>query len=240
MLTSTTIFYALAGGILPTFVWLWFWLQEDKLHPEPRRLIIITFVAGMLVVPLVIPFQLYISGLALSVTAIYILWALVEECLKFLAGYIKGIHSKEDDEPIDPVVYMITAALGFSAAENFLYLIDPITAGDLFISVATGNMRFVGATLLHVVASASVGVALGLGFYKKKYIRFLYGFIGILVAIALHSAFNLFIINSETNQAINAFYGVWIVILALLLFFEKIKRVIPDIAEHRSVESSKI
>ena len=47
---------ALVGGLLPAFLWLFFWLREDKEHPEPKGLLFFTFLAGMSTVILVLPF----------------------------------------------------------------------------------------------------------------------------------------------------------------------------------------
>ena len=57
MINTDIIFYALLGGILPALIWLAFWLREDYKHPEPRGLILRTFLLGMGAVILVLPFQ---------------------------------------------------------------------------------------------------------------------------------------------------------------------------------------
>src|SRR5438445_451624 len=43
---TTALAYALLASIVPSFVWLAFWLREDSLHPEPRWLILLVFLAG--------------------------------------------------------------------------------------------------------------------------------------------------------------------------------------------------
>ena len=45
--TPAYLAYAAIGGMLPALFWLWFWLQEDKLHPEPRSRIMLAFLGGM-------------------------------------------------------------------------------------------------------------------------------------------------------------------------------------------------
>jgi len=57
MINLETATYALFGGILPALVWLVFWLREDKKNPEPKKLILRTFLFGMGAVMIVLFFQ---------------------------------------------------------------------------------------------------------------------------------------------------------------------------------------
>ena len=135
------------------------------------------------------------------------------------------LRRREDDEPIDTVIYMITAALGFAALENILFLIAPVTGGDVVGGVVTGSLRFVGATLLHVVSSAIVGIFIAFVFYRSRFVKFVFGLAGLLFAIVLHTVFNLSIIEESNGIMITAFYSVWIAIVFLLLVLEKIKTI---------------
>lgn len=222
--SASTLFWALIGGILPALGWLWFWLREDQ-HPEPKRMILFAFLGGMLVIPFVVPFQGYAKEHFESMTIVIILWALVEELFKFIAGWITSLSKKADDEPVDPMIYMITTALGFAALENVLFILDPIESGRITFSVITGNLRFVGATLLHVISSSAIGIALGLAFYKGPVARTLSCIGGLVVAVLLHSLFNFFIMNTNGEKIFVVFFAVWIGVISLALFFEKVKTV---------------
>ena len=57
-MTLTTLGYAFLGGLLPSLIWLYFLLKEDSRCPEPRTLIALTFVAGMVAVPFALPLLL--------------------------------------------------------------------------------------------------------------------------------------------------------------------------------------
>lgn len=237
---SYSILIAILGGVGPSLIWLIFWLREDK-HPEPRKAILVTFLFGMIAVVLTLPFQYFVSKYIgnseeLSTIAtssillagiIIFLWASVEEILKYTASHILLFQSKEIDEPLDWVIYMISTALGFSAAENTLFLISPLLKGDVIGSILTGNLRFIGATLLHVLCSAVIGIFLAFAFYKSKNIKVIYRTVGILTAIILHTAFNLFIIKYEESTMI-IFGIVWIATILIILTIEKIKRLKPN------------
>ncbi|MDO8561406.1 MAG: PrsW family glutamic-type intramembrane protease [bacterium] len=220
---------ALAGGIFPALAWLWFWRREDSAHPEPRRLIALAFLAGMVVVALVIPIQKYVATFLTSSAVIYTAWSAIEEIMKYLAARFTVLKRREDDEPIDPVIYMVAVALGFAAIENTLFLISPLSGDTALQTILTGNLRFVGATLLHVLSSAVIGVMLGLSFYKSKATKRLYALVGVILAILLHSAFNFLILNAPEAHLLRIFGYVWIGLIVLLAVLEYIKRIHPRI-----------
>lgn len=224
MLSFQTLLYALLGGVLPALLWLWFWLKEDEGQPEPRGLIILAFVAGMLAVPVVLPFEKFIDAHFVG-AIVLILWSFIEEVFKYVFAYFAVLRRKTMNEPIDAVIYMITVALGFSALENTLFLINPIMDGDFVSTIINGNFRFLGATLLHTLSSATIGVMIALSFYYKKTLKKLYTFLGLILAVVLHSLFNFFIIKGGSGKMLIVFFFVWIGIIVLIILFEKIKQI---------------
>ncbi len=221
-----TIAYALLGGVLPALIWLCFWLREDRKSPEPNGLILRTFLLGMLAVVLVLPFQKGVEMLFPSLAFLSLfLWALLEEVFKLGAGYFGGLHSVEDNEPLDPVIYMITAALGFVALENALFIFGPLLDDNLTQGLITGNLRFIGASLLHTACSGFIGVALAFSFYQSRLRRITKVAAGLGAAIVFHLVFNLLIINLEGSGTTVAFAMVWIAVMWLLLTFERIKTI---------------
>jgi len=223
LVSSYPVVFAAAFGIIPALIWLWFWLKED-IHPEPTKLIIFTYLLGMLAVLVALPLQKGVEKILSNETALFVVWALIEELLKFGAAWIGGLHTSSDDEPIDAMMYMLVAALGFTAMENTLFLIDPLISGNIGNALITGNLRFVGATLLHIMSSASLGVLLALSFGTSRSTKVSYVIIGLILAGTLHSLFNIFIIQSTQNGVFIIFGVVWVCIIALLLAFERIKR----------------
>ena len=225
----STLVYAFLAGILPSLVWLWFWVRED-IHPEPRWLIIITFLGGFSAVIASIFAERYVAGFQLETSLQYTLWAGVEEVFKFLAIAVIALNSDFNDEPIDAMIYCVVGALGFAALENAFFLFQPIMGGAIAESIITGNMRFIGATLVHLVSSASVGFALGYVFYKGYFAKIIATIIGLVTAITLHSAFNLSIINGTTSDTLKAFGWVWGATVILIVLFEEIKVVKPQVS----------
>jgi RsiW-degrading membrane proteinase PrsW (M82 family) len=159
-------------------------------------------------------------------TLIVIGWAITEEVLKFVASYFGALRNKENNEPIDSLIYLITAALGFAALENTLFLAGAVKTGGFAQGLDLGVLRFVGASLLHVVSSGTLGFFLALGFYKRGGVKKVDAFIGLIAAIVLHALFNLFILKGEGNSAytLTVFAFVWLAVILLLIGFEKVKQ----------------
>ena len=217
---------AIAGGILPALFWLWFWLREDSKRPEPKQLIFRTFIAGMAVVPLALPLQKLALD-SFSGETLVTVWVTIEESLKYAIALVVILWHKAVDEPIDYIVYMITIALGFAALENALFIWNPLVSGDLSGSIITGNFRFLGATLLHVLASGTIGVMLAFAFYKRDSVKLLAGTFGLFIAIVLHTLFNLFIMDANGETILSIFLVVWILVILLFFVLEKVKRIAP-------------
>ena len=211
------------SGLIPALFWLWFWLREDRQHPEPYLLIAITFIAGMAVVPLALPLQRLADDLY-SNDNLIMSWVIIEETLKYALAVAIILWNRAVDEPIDMVIYMITIALGFAALENTLFLLSPLSTGDYMDSALTGSFRFLGATLLHVLASGTVGIFLAFAFYKSKFMQIFYGMMGLCLAIILHALFNFFIMEASGETILGVFLFVWMGIIVLFLLFEKIKQ----------------
>lgn len=216
------VFIALLGGFIPALFWLWFWLREDKARPEPRVLIFSAFIAGIAIVPIVLVLQKFALTRFEGNNLIFV-WVIIEEVLKYAAALVVVLWNKAVDEPIDAIIYMITVALGFSALENALFLFTPLMNGAFTDSFFTGNFRFIGATLLHVLASGTVGAAMALSFYKGRMLRVILPTIGLFIAIVLHALFNFFIISASGATILGVFLFVWIGIIILFLVFEKTK-----------------
>ena len=219
---STNFAIAFLISLVPALFWLWFWLREDCKKPEPYLLILISFIAGMAVVPLALPLQEMIMGLY-SNNNLILAWVIIEEVLKYLVALVVILWNKAVDEPIDYVIYMIAIALGFATLENTLFTLNPLFAGEYTTAAVTGSFRFLGATLLHVLASATIGVMIALAFYGSATKKLLYGTAGLFIAILLHALFNFFIMDANGEGILIIFLFVWMGIIVLFLLFEKIK-----------------
>jgi len=240
---------AILLGIIPGFVWLVFFLQEDP-KPEPKRLIAYVFLAGTIVVfPAILLEQGYgclfeksigvgtvgcienLVGIQGGKLIFFLIGlALIEEVLKFAAAYFVIHKSTFFDEAIDAMIYMIIAGLGFATAENILFAFgvfkEGLAAGLIQASVIGGvfetvALRFVGATLLHGLGSGLIGYYWARGIVQGKERHFIWA--GLFAATALHALFNYFIIIFVEVQIIYPSILLIIAAIFVLYDFEKIK-----------------
>jgi len=199
MLYLWYIFFALA----PSLIWLLFFLRKDA-HPESNRMVLRVFFYGILsAVFLWLILKIERESLESLSLFIGIPWVVLgsvvaapvlEETAKYLVVRLSVIHHWEFDEPVDAMLYMIIAALGFTATENLLYLIDG--GRLLFESFLIILIRFVGPIFLHALVSGLVGYYLALSFFHlKKRARLICQ--GLIMAMILHGLFNLSIIGIE-------------------------------------------
>lgn len=243
-----TFFFAIAGGLFPAVVWLWFWLQEDAKNPEPKSLVVTTFIAGMLTVPFVLYLEIKVdthlesflrligiyNTLPLSVIGRYgllsiIILALIEEVGKYVGANAIALHNRNYDEPVDLMIYLISAALGFAALENGLFLVRLIEDDFSIQFIALSNdLRFIGATLVHVLASGVMGGIGALAFYKSRFKKFIYLGVGLTTAVILHAIFNFLIIRSSEHtlsmsSILSVFAWFWGATIILIILFERVK-----------------
>lgn len=148
----------------PPLLWLYAFYRMDRHEPEPLWTLFRTFLAGMVAfgaaaaiehraLPLVLGLEAPVRLTALPPGALalaaFAVIGPVEELVKFAAAWVSVGRDPEYDEPVDGVVYMAAAALGFSLAEN-LYLRDGLDTTQL-------AMRGVFSCFLHASCSGLVG-----------------------------------------------------------------------------------
>ncbi len=219
-------------GILPSLIWLFYYLRKD-LHPEPKRMILKVFLFGSLITIPTFFIQIGLSELLkqlqifpifadypilINVLKWFVVIALTEEILKYLVVKLSVFDSYALDEPVDIMIYMIVAALGFAAVENIIYLLTPLDNISFNVIIQTtmiiSLLRFVGATFLHTLCSATLGYFIAMSFFKtEKRLKLI--IIGLFIAIFLHGLYDFSIITLNTPLNIE----IPIIIIAGLAMF---------------------
>jgi len=222
---------------LPSFTWFLYYLRKD-IHPEPKRMILKIFLWGALITLPVFFVQIGLAKLLdqASVSSLFrniIYWFLIiafsEELFKYLVVKIKVMNSPNLDEPLDIMLYMVVAALGFAAVENILYLIAPVEQRSLNQiidrTLIIAFVRFIGATFLHTLCSAVVGYAMAISLCDQKN-KFIEATSGVVIAVLLHGLYNFSIMTLDGYLKLTIPVAI-IVILAFLTFagFKKLQKI---------------
>ena len=183
-------------AVLPSLIWLFFYLKED-LHPEPRYWLFVIFIMGIALAPLVIFLEMILNKWG-NGALIFLIAPLVEEVAKYGAVHLTLNKNPVLDEPVDGMIYIIVAALGFAAIENVFAIFSFIPVGSSgYLSAAFNfmSMRFISAVALHGLAS---GIA---GYYFSKFYFLdrnpILIFKGLVLAASFHGIYNFLIVRNE-------------------------------------------
>ncbi|HWC57893.1 MAG TPA: PrsW family glutamic-type intramembrane protease [Candidatus Paceibacterota bacterium] len=224
LLAHNPVLIAIGIGMLPSVIWLTFWLYLARDRREPFLLMTMCFILGGLSVFAATFIQHALTPLVTSVTHRVIIWAAIEECLKFLVFYGVAYKSAYDNEALDPAMYLIVVALGFAAIENIFYVLKPAATLNITASLLTGGLRFFGSTLLHVIASCFIGIMITLSPRRRRTTAM---FVGLAGAIFLHSTFNFFVLKNTSTGVIQVYGFLWMSALLTHLILEKFRRYPP-------------
>jgi len=194
-------------AVLPSLIWLFFYLKEDP-HPEPRYWLFIIFLTGVALAPLVISlemvlnkiFNFFITIPLESGLLIFIIAPLVEEVAKYGVVHLALNKNPVLDEPVDGMIYVIAAALGFAAIENVFAIFSfvPIgTPGYFDVAFNFVSMRFISAVALHGLASGISGYYFAKFYFIKRDARLIIW--GLFLATSLHGVYNFLIVKNNEN-----------------------------------------
>lgn len=194
----------------PGIFWLWFFLRQDKIRPEPLRLIALTFLLGC---ASTIPAGLgnYLFGadnllegspnLISVVTAMTLVVGPVEELCKFGAVRLGPYRSLYFDEPVDGLVYASAASLGFASLENLFYVWQ--------YGPAVMLLRAPLSTVGHLVFGSIWGYALGQYYISGGRKRALL-FRSLVLAAGAHALFNVLVFSFPLGAvALVILGGIW-------------------------------
>lgn len=222
--------------VLPVLLWLKLFRWEDRAEPEPKRILLKTFLFGALTaiclaVGEFLIFRLLFGdgasqqlsvknltshSLAWQGFAMLMLAGFLEETGKFLVLKEYVYDKTEFNQILDGVIYGATLALGFSFVENIFYFYDFLKSGQgTVFFVAATTVRGIFSISLHVLATSISGLALG---RKKFRVPHSWGkvWLAVLAAGCLHALFN----SSIQFGLVGLFVAVLLLVLAARYVFK--------------------
>lgn len=170
-------------ALIPALLWLGIFYGFDRIEPEPKQMVIVTFVAGALLFAALQRPVLY--GLFQVDQWLLQTWwsrllggtlvvGVFEQYLVFLAVRYIAFEHPEFDERVDGVIYAIAAGLGVATVVNFLYVVD---RGGVDLGI--GSLRMVVNTLAYGSFAGVMGFFIGQARFERTPIWYLPAGLGI-------------------------------------------------------------
>ncbi|HET7559664.1 MAG TPA: PrsW family glutamic-type intramembrane protease [Limnochordia bacterium] len=193
-------------AFVPGVFWVWFFNRKDRYEKEPLSLLIRTFIYGMLsVIPAGFYESLFRTSLAGPTpplerfTTALLVVGVGEELAKFGAFWLATRNREAFNEPMDGIVYAVTAALGFASVENLLY------AQTFGLSVAP--TRAVVTMLAHASFTGLVGYAAGMVHMGRRPVARLWT--ALATAALFHALYDFFVMARGVSPYF-ALFGVFV------------------------------
>ncbi len=191
-------------AVAPGIFWLWYFLQRDRLRPEPRYLVRRVFFLGggaALAAALLEWAAFAASGIQLpptgtaSVVVAAVMIGLIEEGLKFVAVFYGVYRHAEFNEVLDGIVYAVAASLGFATVENIGYVLG----GGVGVGIVRAILSVPGHAFFGALMGFYLGVAKFSGPAETRWMAR-----GLGLAVLAHAAFDA-VLLSRTLLALAVF-----------------------------------
>ncbi|HEV8536172.1 MAG TPA: PrsW family glutamic-type intramembrane protease [Candidatus Limnocylindria bacterium] len=233
------VLLAFLASFLPALLWLVFIYRRDRFEPEPKMLIARLFLWGLAAGPWASGMNILIAHVfsppidaaqrqgafllaALLLFALVALSALNEEVMKYVVVSSRVRGDPAFNEPVDGIIYMSTAAIGFSAGENVVYILNTyfgllsdttrpgVALALINAFLVTAPLRALLSTIGHITWSGIVGWFLSRHHLGNGSGRMLVG--GILLAASFHTAYNFPLFLQELGLGVG--WITWLVWIA--------------------------
>jgi protease PrsW len=195
---------ALVIILVPALLWLGYFYLQDRHEPEPKHYVAGVFLLGAFVAFPVAQFLTDFVGVApwegqrLNAHTVFLAiipLGLTQELSKYLVVRYSVYLSDEFDEPMDGIIYMTAAGIGFACAEN-LHAVAAV-GGHIFFATFAANA--VVSTLAHGSIAGVLGYALGIARFSPPARRAPVILVGMVVAAVLNGVFGLLQVLVRVN-----------------------------------------
>src|SRR5436309_8599635 len=187
---------------IPAALWLGFFYLMDRHEPEPKQLVVGVCVLGTLIAAPLADFVQYqaVPPLALEVhrlgafsidRIVYAVFVagLAQEMCKYAVVRYTIYMSREFDEPMDGIVYMMACGTGFAVWVNY----HRLQGLGHHVYLSTGAAQAVVTTLAHASFAGALGYVMGRAKFTRRSapVRGILLMLGLLGAAALNGQFAL-------------------------------------------------
>jgi protease PrsW len=192
---------ALMAGI-PAVLWLGVFYLMDRHEPEPKQLVVGVSVLGALIaaplagfvlehaVPTIVLEQHGLSAFSLDrILYAVLVVGLAQEMSKYAVVRYTIYMSREFDEPMDGIVYMMACGTGFAVWLNY----HRLSGQGHQVYLSTGAAQAVVTTLAHASFAGALGYVLGRAKFTRRSapVRGVLLMLGLLGAAVLNGQFQV-------------------------------------------------
>jgi RsiW-degrading membrane proteinase PrsW (M82 family) len=196
-----TMLAAVMAGI-PAVFWLGFFYLMDRHEPEPKQLVAGVCVLGALIAAPLADFVQYqaVPPLALAVHGLspfsldrvlyaVLILGLSQEMCKYAVVRYTIYMSREFDEPMDGIVYMMACGTGFAVWVNY----HRLSGQNHEIYLSIGAAQAVVTTLAHASFAGLLGYVMGRAKFSRRGapLRGILLMLGLLGAATLNGQFTI-------------------------------------------------
>lgn len=193
---------AVLMAAIPAALWLGFFYLMDRHEPEPKPLVVGVCVLGALVAAPLADFVQYqaVPPVALEVHGLsawsadrlvyaILIQGLAQEMCKYAAVRYTVYLSREFDEPMDGIVYMMACGTGFAVWVNY----HALGKQGHSVILSTAAAQAVVITLAHASFAGALGYVMGRAKFSRRSapVRGVLLMLGLLGAAALNGQFTL-------------------------------------------------
>jgi len=190
-------------ALLPTLALLSFFMYSDK-FVEPKKNVLSTFILGIFIIAPLEVFHyttIMILGESIDYNPFFRAFfkaAFLEELFKFCVLYFFCTKFTEFNEPMDGIVYGITASLGFAFWENleYIYLNDKFVIEE---ALQTAWQRAFTAVPSHAFDGVIMGFFIGRHYFRKN-ISNINLILALLVPVTLHGFYDWVLMEKSINS----------------------------------------
>lgn len=184
-------------ALVPALVVLFYYHLHDR-HPEPFRLLALVFVLGALSCFIAYPLERWAQARIPQATApgyhlffeCLLIAGAIEELVKLLVVLVAVRWRREFDEPIDGLIYGITAALGFTFGEDLRYHL-----------IHGADWARVLSTVAHPWFSSFWAASLGWSLLLPRKQGIALVLLGLMASIVVHALFNFLTLGADLDPA---------------------------------------
>tara|TARA_B110000967_G_scaffold203529_1_gene244361 strand:+ start:286 stop:999 length:714 start_codon:yes stop_codon:yes gene_type:complete len=195
--------FLLLSAMLPTLALLIFFMYSDK-FVEPKKNVLSTFVLGIFIIA---PLQVFhyatvmILGESIDYNPFFRAFfkaAFLEELFKFCVLYFFCTKFTAFNEPMDGIVYGITASLGFAFWENleYIYIYDDKNIKD---ALQTSWVRAFTAVPSHAFDGVIMGFFIGKHYFRKNKSN-INLVLAMLIPVTLHGFYDWVLMEESINS----------------------------------------